>query len=971
MLSSLTRTRRRARLSAVAVAATLATALGLLVAPPANAVEPVGTLDVSIPAGGSPPYPSATWGQTFTAGRTGKLTAVSLDWTLPGSGGSGAVTLQAAANGVPTGPVLASATISTDTGWQTAVFSSPARLTAGTVYALSIPIVNTAMYSTSVYAGGAVFHGGLAYPNYDLPLRTYMQAVPAPTGFTASAGDGTTDLAWDPVASTSEWNVTGYETSYAVSGSGQWSAPVASTGTTAQVSGLTDGTAYDFRVRATSDIGSGEWSTTASATPMGDFTGGALHVATDALAVGVARTATSDGWSPTPNLAWSWTAGGTQVGTAPTYTPTPDDLGKDVQVTVTATAVGRHPQTRTVDLGIVGPGTITTGDVELRGADGVVVGSTVDAGTTVTASVPGLAPSTATLTYQWFRGADTPIEGATGSSYTVTGDDAFGRGRISVAVTATERGYSYVTVSSGTPYATYGVQQGSVTTDAAKVGQPTTATVPAWTPSTATLSYQWYAGERAIRGATGNTYTPTADQAGADLIVTVSGTARGYHAQQVTSAPVVIAPGTQTGTVAIQGDATVGSELTAVDSDWQDDTAFTRQWTRDGQPIDGATGRTYRLVGADAGATIGLTVTGTLAGYEDRTVDAPATGAVALGTQHASVTIAGADAARVGTALTTTDSGWATGTTVTHQWLRDGEPIEDATGAGYTPTDADLGHVLTVAATGELTGWEPLTVTSAGTRAVVGTPAVVTPGGTLPTTVTAGEPFRSQLDVSGSPRPTLTLDGHLPTGLEFDAETGVVSGIPTEAGHHVVRFTADNGVGIPSVTTLTIDVVAGPLAELTLATTGTGEVDGAVTAKQGSTIHVLAAGLDEWGNELESLDGLVLTSSVDSDVIDGDAVTFRHASPHVLTATVGAVTASVLVEVSPTAVVSPTDPTTPAAPVAVRPGVSAPAPTAAHPAAELAYTGSASTGPLAVAALLALLLGAALRVGARRRRERI
>lgn len=52
-----------------------------------------------------------------------------------------------------------------------------------------------------------------------------------------------------------------------------------------------------------------------------------------------------------------------------------------------------------------------------------------------------------------------------------------------------------------------------------------------------------------------------------------------------------------------------------------------------------------------------------------------------------------------------------------------------------------------------------------------------------------------------------------------------------------------------------------------------------------------------------------------SDEIDGETVTFHHASPHVVMASVGSVSASVTVEIGPTAVVTPptTDPTAPAA----------------------------------------------------------
>ena len=47
--------------------------------------------------------------------------------------------------------------------------------------------------------------------------------------------------------------------------------------------------------------------------------------------------------------------------------------------------------------------------------------------------------------------------------------------------------------------------------------------------------------------------------------------------------------------------------------------------------------------------------------------------------------------------------------------------------------------------------------------------------------------------------------------------------------------------------------------------------------------------------------GVVLTSSVATDVVSGLTVTFPHASPHVITATLAGVSASFTVQVQPTA----------------------------------------------------------------------
>lgn len=986
MLSRSVRPRRRARFSAAALAAALVAALTLIAAPAAQAAPATGTIDratekqwsgLSFPAGS---------GQVYVPSRSGQLTGADINWWPYGAtNGTGLVSVYAGSS--PTGTALATGTISQAGGWQTVSFATPPTVTAGSTYFFALP-KGSAYTSNAPAPGEGLIAGGRSSVGFEsFNYRTYVLTIPAPGTLTATAGDGTAALSWSAPIPPADTTLTGYETEYAVSGSGSWSTPAATTATTATVTGLTDGTTYDFRVRATTDRGPGAWSTTATATPMGDFAGGTLTVDDAALAVGKPATAKSDGWTPAPTLTWSWTVGSAQVSTAPTYTPTPDDLGKAVQVTVTANAVGRHTATKTADLGTVAAGTIAPGTVRIADAQDATVGSSARAGTVLTASLPAVAPTDSAVTYQWYRDStNVKIAGATTAQYTVTGRDAVGGHAVFVIASVTSRGYTATTATSDAVVADYGTQTGTVTTGAATVAESVTATTSGWTPSGATVSLQWFDGERAITGATSATYTPTAAQAGHALHVVATGTAEGYDRYSVASTPVVVDEGTQDGTVGIDGTAAVGTALTATDAGWLAGTSFDRQWTRDGVAIDGATGATYTPTADDVDAVIGVTVTGHLDGYTDRTVDASAATAVVAGAQHAAVAIEATGTAQVGAELTARSTGWAPGTELSYRWLRDGTAVEGATDRAYTPVEADLGHVISVAVTGTLAGWDTLTVTSDGTVPVAGIPATVTPESTLPTTTVAGERFRYHVDIEGSPAPTVTFDGELPAGLTFDPETGDITGIPTKAGQSVIRITADNGVGFPAVSTVAIDVTPGALDALTLDTAGTGDDDGTITAQQGTTIRVAATGTDAYGNELATPGDVVLTSSVASDEIHGDTVTFHHASPHVITATVGSVSASLTVQVSPTAVVTPptTVPTVPAtAEPTAAPTSQATAPPTAAPVAdqgdraataptadELAYTGADGTGPMALAALLAVLLGFVVRTGVRKSRQR-
>ena len=66
---------------------------------------------------------------------------------------------------------------------------------------------------------------------------------------------------------------------------------------------------------------------------------------------------------------------------------------------------------------------------------------------------------------------------------------------------------------------------------------------------------------------------------------------------------------------------------------------------------------------------------------------------------------------------------------------------------------------------------------------------------------------------TGNPAPTLTQTGTLPSGVTFDAQTGVLSGTPaagtggTVNMSYPIQFTATNGVGSPAVQNFTLTVV--------------------------------------------------------------------------------------------------------------------------------------------------------------------
>ena len=137
--------------------------------------------------------------------------------------------------------------------------------------------------------------------------------------------------------------------------------------------------------------------------------------------------------------------------------------------------------------------------------------------------------------------------------------------------------------------------------------------------------------------------------------------------------------------------------------------------------------------------------------------------------------------------------------------------------------------------------------------------------------------------------------GYLYTGVTYTTTDpqAIVTGTHIEfrtAGAHTVTGTIGTITG-----TLTVTVLAGPADDVTLELSAT-------TVKQGTSLTFESWTVDAFGNRIANVSSsVVVTSDQPTDVVTGTTVTFPHASPHVLTATLGAFSASVLVQVSPAA----------------------------------------------------------------------
>jgi LPXTG-motif cell wall-anchored protein len=270
--------------------------------------------------------------------------------------------------------------------------------------------------------------------------------------------------------------------------------------------------------------------------------------------------------------------------------------------------------------------------------------------------------------------------------------------------------------------------------------------------------------------------------------------------------------------------------------------------------------------------------------------------------------------------------------------------VDDAASFTVTGAEGDVtasvvaGDVLTfatpgtyqVSATSTVPGFTHLTATAA---LEVATPPTLTTA-SLPDAV-SGEPYTATLAVTGSPASALTVAGDLPPGLTLTGST--ISGTPTEAGDFPFSITATNQGGSSS-RALGIRVAHGAPVSLSLA------LPSGTTVQQGGSVTLDVRGTDALGQTFDAGDLVTLTSDAPTDVVSGTTVTFPHASPHVITATLTGnplVFTTLLIEVRPLATTAAVDP--------------------------LAATGAPDASGALTTAVLALLGGAVLLVLRRRR----
>ena len=134
-------------------------------------------------------------------------------------------------------------------------------LTAGTNYSFTVTATNVVGTSLPSSASNVVTPVTAGVPS-------------APTNLSATIGNGQISLAWTAPSSNGGAPISDYTVQYRVTGTSTWNTfpDGVSTATNAVVSGLTNGTSYDFQVGAVNSTGQGAMSSPLSATPVAPAT---------------------------------------------------------------------------------------------------------------------------------------------------------------------------------------------------------------------------------------------------------------------------------------------------------------------------------------------------------------------------------------------------------------------------------------------------------------------------------------------------------------------------------------------------------------------------------------------------------------------------------------------------------------------------------------------------------------------------
>ena len=436
-------------------------------------------------------------------------------------------------------------------------------------------------------------------------------------------------------------------------------------------------------------------------------------------------TGTQGTWTPSGvTLTNQWLDNGATIAGANglTYTVVAGDIGQKISFRVTGTKAGyvTASQTSAQTATVVKATFVENTRPSITGPS---------AANKYTAVAGSWSPTPSLTTYQWSANG-TPIAlNGTSSTYTAVAGDA-GK-TLSVLVTVSQSGYTTASDSPAQPTAAVVGQFSSkpvpTLSGTAKVGSTLTATPGAWVPTPDSISYTFVGyGSTSTCGSgtmlqtgTSATYVIAASAAGETVCVRQSDVLANFE-QDATAGSSGLGPvanGTlATGTPTISGTTTFGNSLTVSPGTWSPSgESFTYKWYRTvgvGSPtlITTTTSTSYALQTADVGATLTVTATGSLAGYDTVTSASSDSTAQIAGEAFTSTGKPAISplSATNGSTLTAIPGTWSPdpgASGFTYQWYQGDTVISGATSKTYIVTSGDVGQPISVIVTGHSSGF--------------------------------------------------------------------------------------------------------------------------------------------------------------------------------------------------------------------------------------------------------------------------
>ena len=145
----------------------------------------------------------------------------------------------------------------------------------------------------------------------------------------------------------------------------------------------------------------------------------------------------------------------------------------------------------------------------------------------------------------------------------------------------------------------------------------------------------------------------------------------------------------------------------------------------------------------------------------------------------------------------------------------------------------------------------------------------------------------------------------------FVADETAATSFSSSDGTDTPALPSDFGFTIAGTRQISASLYADPLVVGALNVTVVGDTQHpasmTITATttsidQFGTVTITVSGLDQYGNVITGLEqNAVITSDVPTDVVVGNTITFPHASPHIITATLAGVSTTLLIQVIPAA----------------------------------------------------------------------